>query len=248
MFDATDSKTDSFSDLIEALSLVFLGIFLATVLTKVFPLRPFNPGWQLSIVGELINNGSIALVGALLMPLALHLNPTSERLRRRRNAFRKYALVACIGFLLLIPLQASAVWRLFSGFTSRADQQATLSARKVTELRQAIASAKSPEELQSRLTKIIGNNAALTPAQLRTPLSELKTILLSQTERISNRIQQGIQAQAAAKPDRLVQESIRISLTSLLYATGFGYFAGVLPLKAKGKRKMAFGWSSAQRR
>jgi hypothetical protein len=248
MNSADQSKADLLSDLIQALSFILLGIFLVTVFTRFIPLHLFSPDWQLPIIGDLVNNGSLALIGAYLMPLALHFNPTSERLRRRRNAFRKYALAACIGFLLLIPLQASAAWRLYSGFTSRADQQATLSARKVTELRQAITSAKTPEELQSRLTKIIGNNAALTPAQLRAPLSELKTILLSQTEQISNRIQQGIQAQAAAKPDRLVQESIRISLTSLLYATGFGYLAGVLPLKANGKRKVAFGWSSAKRK
>jgi hypothetical protein len=38
--------------------------------------------------------------------------PGSDRLRARHIAFRRWALAASLGFLLLIPLQLSAGWKL----------------------------------------------------------------------------------------------------------------------------------------
>jgi hypothetical protein len=51
---------------LEALSLVLLGIFLVSVLVSAWPPKLLDPQWQLSFIGNLINNGSLALVGALL--------------------------------------------------------------------------------------------------------------------------------------------------------------------------------------
>lgn len=90
----------------EALSLGLLGIFLVAVVVGSWPPKIMDPQWQLGLTADLINNGSLALVGALLTPLALAFNPGSDRLRARRNTFRQWALAASIGFLLLIPLQA----------------------------------------------------------------------------------------------------------------------------------------------
>ena len=242
---STPITTDSsLAGVLEALSLALLGIFLATVVVGAWPPKILDPQWQLSFSAGLINNASLAVVGALLTPLALAFHPGSDRLRARRNAFRRLALAAAIGFLLLIPLQASAGWRLYRSVTSNAEQQISQSARKLTELRQAIATATSPQDIQAKLNQLVGKNAGLTPTQLRTPIDQLRQELLAGADQALNRLQQRIEAQSSFKPDRLIKETIRISLSSLLYAVGFAFLSGTLP---RNNRNLAFGWPPRKR-
>ena len=244
---ASPITTDSsLAGVLEALSLVLLGIFLATVVVGAWPPKILDPQWQLGFSAGLINNASLALLGALLTPLALAFHPGSERLRARRNLFRRWALAAAIGFLLLIPLQATAGWRLYRTVTSNAEQQTSQSARKLSEFRQAIATATSPQELQANLNKLVGGNVGLTPTQLRTPIDQLRQELLSRADQAANRLQQRIEAQSSLKPDRLIKETIRIALSSLLYAAGFGFLSGALP--RSGQRGVAYGWRPGKRK
>jgi hypothetical protein len=229
---------------LEAVSLAMLGIFLATVIVRAWPLKILDSQWQLGFAADLINNASLALVGALLTPLALVFHPGSERLRARRNAFRRLALAAAIGFLLLIPLQAFAGWSLYRTVTNTAEQQSSQSARKLSELRQAIATATSPQQIQAKLNQLAGPNAGLSPTQLRTPIDQLRQELLVGADQAANRLQQRIQVQASSKPDRLIKETIRIALSSLLYAAGFAFLSGALPRTSQ--RGLAFGWRSGK--
>lgn len=84
----------------EAFFLGLLGIFLTAVVVGSWQPRIMDPQWQLGLTADLINNGSLALVGALLTSLALAFNPGSDRLRARRNAFRQWALAASTALLL----------------------------------------------------------------------------------------------------------------------------------------------------
>jgi hypothetical protein len=99
------------SNALEASSLVLLGVFLVSILVKLLPLKPTNALWQLGIASEIVNNGSVALVGVLLTFLALEVNKDSKRIRKRRDAFRRWSAAATLGFLLLAPLQAFNTWR-----------------------------------------------------------------------------------------------------------------------------------------
>ena len=244
---STPISTDpSLAGVFEAISLALLGIFLTTVLVRAWPAKILDPQWQLGFIADLINNASLALVGALLTSLALAFHPGSERLRARRNAFRRWALAAAIGFLLLIPLQAFAGWSLYRTVTSNAEQQSSQSARKLAELRQAIGTATSPQEIQAKLNQLIGPTAGLTPTQLRTPIDQLRQELLAGADQAANRLQQRIEAQASYKPDRLFKETARIALSSLFYAAGFAFLSGVLPRSSQ--RGLAFGWRSGKRK
>ena len=66
------------------------------------------------------------------------------------------------------------------------------------------------------------------------------------TGQAANRLQQRIQAQASLKPDRLIKETIRIALSSLLYAAGFAFLSGALPRTSQ--RSVAFGWRSGKKK
>ena len=181
------STDPALAGVLEAFSLGLLGIFMAAVLVGAWPPKILDPQWQLGLTADLINNGSLALVGALLTPLALAFDPGSDRLRARRNAFRQWALAAAIGFLLLIPLQAWAGWKLYSTVSSNVEQRSSQSARKLADIRQAIATATSTQDIQARLQQVAGNRAGLSPTQLRTPIDQLRQELLAGADQAANR-------------------------------------------------------------
>ncbi|MCT0208008.1 HpsJ family protein [Synechococcus sp. CS-1332] len=215
--------------LLPPLSIVLLVVFLAAVLTTALPPRLLDPQWQLQTIAVLVNSASLALIGALLLPLALWVDPDNQRLRARRNACRRWALAAAIGFLLLIPLQGWAGWRVYSSVTGSQQEQISQSSQKLEDLRQAIRSATSHQELQASVQKLFGPNAGLSPAELGTPMPELRNMLLARAEQASRQLMQKVEAQAAIKPDQLVKETLRITISAVAYAIGFAFLAGVLP-------------------
>jgi len=222
------------SRLLATLSLVLLVVFVAAVVTTALPPRLLDPAWQLALIAAIITNAPLALIGTLMLPLALGFDPTHPRLRARWNAFRRWALPATLGFLLLIPLQGHAAWKLQRTVTTALDQQTTRTSRQFSELRKAIDSATTHDELQTRLRQIFGRNAGLSEAERKLPMAQLRTMLQARAEQASNRLTQQIEAQAAAKPRLPLKETIRIAISSLAYGIGFAFLSGLLP-RSQGK-------------
>ena len=219
----------SLARLLSVLSVVLLVVYLAAVLTTVLPPRPFDHQWQLQLVEVLVNNASLASLGAMLLALAVWFDRNNHSLLARWKAFERWALAACIGFLLLIPLQCYAGWRLYSTVTSYQQQRISDSSRQLADLRQAISSASTHQELQADVQKLIGKNAGLSPFDLSIPMPELRKKLLARTEQAANRLEQRVEAQAAIEPDKPLKQTIRIVVSAVAYAIGFAFIAGVLP-------------------
>ncbi|MBD2550904.1 hypothetical protein H6G65_15190 [Microcystis elabens FACHB-917] len=224
-----DDRGAALARLLAALSIVLLVVFLANVLTTVLPPKLLDPPWQIGFTTTVINNAALALMGALLLPLARWVDPGNQRMRELWRAFRRSALAASLGFVLLVPLQGYAGWSFYRTVTNSQEQQTTQASQKLADLRQAITTATTHEELQARVRKLFGKNAGLSPAELRTPMPELRNMLLARAEQAANQLMRRIEAQAAVKPDQLVRETIRIILSAVAYAIGFAYLAGVLP-------------------
>jgi len=83
--------------------------------------------------------------------VAVWVDPGNQRLRARRNALRRWALAAALGCLLLVPLQGWAGWRLYRTVTGSQQQQLSQASQKLADLRQAISSATTHQELQARV-------------------------------------------------------------------------------------------------
>lgn len=90
-------------------ALALLVVFAATVLNGALPLRLLDPRWLLGLIQVLLSQGFLPLIALVLLQLAVVLNPNSSRLRRRRDRCSRLALVAALGFALLVPLQLTAL-------------------------------------------------------------------------------------------------------------------------------------------
>jgi len=240
------SKESSISIVLEACSLVLLGVFIVSFLAKLLPLRLPDAQWQLGVAAELVNNGSVALAGVLLLFLALEFNKNSKRIRKCRNAFKRWAPAATAGFLLLIPLQVINTWRICQGYTSKVERQISQSSEKLSEIRKVIATSTNHMQLQERLQTVSGKKVVFTKSQLDTPINQLKFVLLQKAEKISGLLQQQIGYQSSIKPDKLISETVRISLTAVLYAVGFAFIGELLPRNRK--QRVAFGWNTAKQK
>ena len=215
--------------LLAALSLILLVMFLAAMVIAAAPPKLLDLSWQLGVSAALINNAFMALMGVLLLVLALGFDPTRPNLRDRWKAWRPWIVAASLGFLLLIPLQLFAAWSFHTSVTLVQKKQISQASERLTQLREAITSANTHEELQNKVRFLFGPNAGLSPAELSTPNGTLRNILLARAEQASNQLKQQIEAQAGRRPDELVKETFRIVISAAGYAITFAYLAGVLP-------------------
>jgi hypothetical protein len=220
--------------LLAALSLIFLVMFVAAVVIASAPPKLLDQTWQLAVIAALINNAFLALMGVLLMILAVGFDPTSPTLRDRWKAWRPWIVAASLGFLLLIPLQAFAAWGFYTSVTLVQEKQTSQASEKLTELREAIATANTHEELQAKVQQLFGSNAGLSQAELDAPIGVLRKILLARVEQASNQLKQQIEAQVGKNPDQLMKETTRIFISAAAYAISFGCMAGVLPPGKRG--------------
>jgi hypothetical protein len=69
-----------------------------------------DPAWQMALFGSLQSLSSLPLIGTCLLLVGPDLQIDS--IRQRLGWMCNACALACIGFLLLIPPQASAMWRL----------------------------------------------------------------------------------------------------------------------------------------
>ncbi len=196
-------------------------VFLAFVLVDALPLQLLNPAWQLRFTNRLINTSLLALLGFLLLHLALYIEPSNGLLRAQLATARQWAIVVVVAFLLLVPLQGFATWRVLSQAQGSQAMQRTVLGERVTLIRQAIEAATSPADLQSRFSRLQGPRPQLPAAALTLPLGELKRSLLDELQRTETRASSRIDGPAPTDVWALGQGVARVSIASLGFAVAF---------------------------
>lgn len=205
------------------LAVCLLILYVLVVLAAILPLRLLDPAWQLGFTNALINHGFLALLGLALGHLAAFVDPSNPRLIRRRNTFAALALVAVLGFLLLIPLQSYAVWRGISNTNSKQSSQLREVRDTIAAVRLAINRSSSTGELQQRLQNL--RVTPLTAADLAQPLPELRKTLLQTLEQMEIRAADQLRGLPPWGLWQIIQRSIRAVLSALVLAIGFAGFS-----------------------
>ncbi len=224
MPDPTTSREDAVSGLSRLLASSCLGlllVFLAFALTDSLPLQLLDPAWQLRFANRMVNTGIIALVAFLLLHLAVFIDPANRVLRGPLRTARQWALAAVIGFLLLLPLQSFATWRVLALSSGNQLSQRQLVSQRLAVIRQAVDAAGSSADLEARFASLPGTKPELPPAALRLPLPQLKRRLLLELQKTEERISDRLRGPTPAEIWGLGQGLVRVMVASLGFALAF---------------------------
>jgi len=224
----TGSASRSSSELLTAPQIGFVGLcllllYVLQVLSAFLPTRLLDPVWQLGVTNALINNGFLALLGLALVHLAAHLAPANPHLGRRRNNFATWALIAVVGFGLVIPLQGYALWRGIKDANAQQQSRLNVVTRRLSSLRRAVNSSATTEELQRQLVAL--KVPPLNPADLAQPFPILRRSLLESLEIGEIRARDQFKGVPATALWQVAQASVRSVLSAVVMLVGFASFS-----------------------
>lgn len=223
-----DVQSTVLARLLASMSTALLMVFLVPAILAALPPRLLDLDWQLDVIGALVSNGALALVGFLLVPLAAWIDPESRRLHARAMAFRRWSTAAALGFLLLAPLQGFAAWQVFRNADHTRTREFEQSNRQFAHLREVVSSSTSSTELSSRVQALPGGRDLLPATDPSKPLPQLKKELLSGLELSEKQLRQRRLEAPAIKTGPPLRESLRLAITALAYAYAFAFAAGLL--------------------
>ncbi|MEA5390715.1 hypothetical protein VB738_05500 [Cyanobium gracile UHCC 0139] len=206
----------------DVLSLIALALFVTygvSLLNAILPLAVGQPAWLSNLISSLLDGAPLALVGLGLVHLLADLEPDRLRLQARRRAVARWATVAVIGFLLLIPLQAISVVQGYGLVTRSQSSAMAVATERAEEFRRAIGAATSVEDLQQRIADLQGPGLQLSEGPQSLP--ELKRTL-------NQRLQESLRSSRSVihspwRPElwAIVQRTFRVLLLALVYALAF---------------------------
>ena len=205
-----------------AASLAFFISFGTIALNLLFPPSLSNPAWLMRLATGLVGNAYLALLGLVLISLAAYLQP-QQRLDGLRSSLAKWAVIASLGFILLVPLQVWASWRLIQQDFSSLEKGKPSPDEPLQAMERAIREAPDAATLQTRLTILRG--PAITPQDMSRPLPELKQILLSSLQEARVNLLRRSRSTPDPRVWVLIQDVVRFSIGALGYAIGFAAFA-----------------------
>ena len=203
-------------------ALALLVVFAASVLNGALPPRLLDPRWLQGLIQVLLSQGFLPLIALVLLELAVVLNPDSSRLRRRGDRFSRLALVAALGFALLIPLQLAATWGSLNQLVSGQNQQRLQGQAVIGQLRQAISGATSHQDLARRLAALpIPQRGSSSPADLALPFPQRQRNLLEGLARSERQLTSAVATAAPIPWPALIEAALRVIPSALALAGAF---------------------------
>lgn len=200
-------------------------IYGVRIVATAIPLRPLDTLWQLSVSSALISAAAIPLMGLGLLHLAAYLDPANAALEKRRNALARWAILAVLGFLLLIPVQAYASWSTVATARARLTTQQTTANRNFALVREAINAATSLEDLRARLQALESPELGIRFEDLGLPLPETQRQMLIRLNDIEEQVKARIKAPPPEAIENVATNAVRVMATSVIYALAFAIAA-----------------------
>jgi hypothetical protein len=237
--------------------MVLFWLYAATVIGTVFPPRLLSPVWQLAFSGSVITNAPLALVGLALLHLAGHLDPANPILARRRSTCARLASLAVAGFLLLVPLQVQAIGQTLKSREQVQNRQLGIAERRIADVRRAIASARTVEQLQAELARLKVGTLTVKGTPGDRSLTGVREQLLSSLEGSRSSLQSQYQNTTTGMIWAFLQSSLQGIVSAIALAFGFAALAqrgehGISLLeefrRMVSQLRVPFPWPRSQRR
>jgi hypothetical protein len=200
-----------------------LAVYIVILLGGLWPVQLINPAFQLRVGSQLINSAPIALVGLAMLHLAATLDPADPILKARRQRAAALTVAAVLGFLLLIPLLATASLR--QQQTQATTQAAELqrAEAQLTAFRQALAASATPADLEQRFKALQGPR--LDAADRLQPMPLLRERVSALLDRLGAQLERRRNQVPPLHPLQTLPEILRTSFGSLALAAGFAALA-----------------------
>jgi hypothetical protein len=128
-------------------ALVMFVLYVATLLSAIFPLQLLDPLWYQNLINTLVNNAVVPLVGLSLLQLLRLIHPDLRPTRELLKSASRLAPAVAIGFLLLVPLQGAVALKVLN--RTNADEVGRIEkvSQQIARLQQEIQAADSSGEL-----------------------------------------------------------------------------------------------------
>jgi len=204
------------ADSLQWLAFGLILVFLAQVITALFPIALLQPEWIVRVSDTIRGTASLPVMALAMIMLANMIGRKVMPSYQYLNLFRRIASFAAIGFLLLIPLQTYGTVvgirrQLQQGQTQLGSLVSAANmvqkASNETQLRDAIRAVPGAEELASR--------------PLGADVQTIKKALLDRLSESTNRLKRQLDDAQSKALQSTILPLIRDAVISLGYAIGF---------------------------
>ena len=204
------------ADSLQWLSFALILIFLAQVITALFPIALLQPEWMLRVSGTLRDVSSLPMMALGLIMLASTIDGKVLPCHQFLELFRRIATFAAIGFLLLIPLQIYGT--VVSIGTQLQAGESQLS--RLTSAAKLVQNSSNEKQLRAAIGSIPGAEE-LAARPLGADVQTIKIAILDRLRESTNRLQNELKDRYRIGLQQSIKPLIRDGIIALGYAIGF---------------------------
>lgn len=228
---------------LEVFAMALFVVYAVRIVAAGFPPRPLETVWQLIVSSTLLDAAPIPLVGLGLLHLAAFLDPVNIPLGQRRDVLARWAILAVLGFVLLIPLQALATWNSLAAAQAQVSRERKTASSNIGVIRQAIGAATSVDDLQTRLQSLQTPSLVINFRKLDLPLPETKRQLLLLLGEGEEQLKTRINPPSPKAIEDLGKSTLRGISASAVFAVAFAIAAQRKGSKVPLLVEMLTAWS-----
>jgi hypothetical protein len=204
------------ADSLQWVAYALILVFLAQVITAIYPIAALKPEWMVRFSAALRGTASLPLLALGLFMLANTLDGDVLPSSKQINWMRRFATLAALGFLFLIPLQSYGTVKVIN--TQVEERQAEL--KKVLSAVPQIQKAKTETELRKAIIAIPGGEQ-LARRPLGGEVPTVRNFLLERIRSTVSRLENELKENQDKALQRIILPLSRDGLISLAYAIGF---------------------------
>ena len=204
------------ADSLQWLAYALFLVFLAQVVTSLFPIALLQPQWMVQVSAAIRGTASLPLMGTAMLMFANMIDgevlPSSDQIR----LIRRIATFAAIGFLLLIPLQSYGS----VGVIRSQVQEGQGQLKRLADAANQVQNAANEQQLREAIRAIPGGEQ-LANRPLGADVQTIKTGLLARLRPSVKRLENQLKENQNKALQNTIGPLIRDGVIALAYAIGF---------------------------
>jgi hypothetical protein len=204
------------ADSLQWLAYALYLVFLAQVVTSLFPVALLQPQWMVQVSSAIRGTASLPLMATAMLMFANMIDgevlPSSDQIR----LIRRIATFAAIGFLLLIPLQSYGT----TGVIRSQVQEGQGQLKRLADAANQVQNAANEQQLREAIRAIPGGEQ-LANRPLGADVQTIKTGLLARLRPSVKRLENQLKENQTKALQNTIGPLVRDGVIALAYAIGF---------------------------